>query len=121
MLAALPFKRLKLAKWFGLVLVGVIMVSMWLMLKASRAEQMALRARLEKALVTNQVSKTTIDALTKQSEAANRLLVERARAQSEKEAKLNDDIQHLRDRLNDEPCYQKPWPRDVTERLREPY
>ncbi|CDT98557.1 conserved exported hypothetical protein [Vibrio coralliirubri] len=121
MLAALSFKNIQWVKWLLIAAVGVAMTSMWLMLKASKAEQAALRARLDTALSVNQVSQATIETLTQESSAANQLLVDRARLHSSIEEQLNDDIETLRGQLADNACYQKPWPSPVTDRLRQPY
>lgn len=121
MIAAFPLKNIKWVKWLVIAAVGVAMVSMWLMLKASKSEQVALRARLDNALSTNQVSQATIETLTQENSDANQLLVDRTRLHSTIEGKLNEDIEMLRRQLADDECYQKPWPSDVANRLREPY
>ncbi|WP_143699682.1 hypothetical protein [Vibrio sp. ES.051] len=97
------------------------MTSMWLMLKASKAEQVALSARLDTALSTNQVNQVTIETLTEENHDSNQILVERARQHSMIGEQLNEDIETLRHQLADDECYQKPWPSDVTDRLRQPY
>ncbi len=121
MIAAFPLKSIKWVKWLVIAAVGVVMVSMWLMLKASKSEQAALRARLDNALSTNQVSQASIDTLTQENSDANQLLVKRARQHSTIEEQLNEDIEMLRGQLVGNECYQKPWPSDVANRLREPY
>ncbi|MEZ9564820.1 hypothetical protein AB4226_06580 [Vibrio artabrorum] len=121
MIAAFPFKSIKWIKWLVIAAVGVAMVSMWLMLKASKSEQAALRARLDNALSINQVSQATIETLTQENSDANQLLVDRAKLHSTIEEQLNEDIEMLRGELADDECYQKPWPSDVVNRLREPY
>lgn len=112
---------MKWGKWALLVGVFVAMVSMWLMLKASKAEQMALNGRLENALSANQVSQASINTLTDEKNQVNQLLVDRARKYNKVEGKLNADIKTLRTELAGYECYQQPWPSDVIDRLREPY
>ncbi|TKG42319.1 hypothetical protein FC066_19835 [Vibrio tasmaniensis] len=121
MIAALPFKSIKWGKWLLIVVVGIAMGAMWLMLKVSQSELAALKTRLESALSTNQISQATIETLTQENSEANHLLVERARLHSTREGKLNEDIETLRRQLVDEECYQRSWPSDVVDRLREPY
>lgn len=121
MIAAFPFKSIKWVKWLVVAVVGVAMMSMWLMLKANKSEQAALRARLDNALSTNQVNQATIETLTQENSDANQLLVKRAQQHSTIEEQLNEDIETLRGQLAGNECYQKPWPSDVANRLREPY
>lgn len=113
--------RMKWGKWALVIGVIVAMVSMWLMLKASKAEQLALSARLKNALSANQVSQATIDTLSDENSQINLLLVERTRKHNKVEGKLNADIKTLRTELANYECYQQPWPSDVIDRLREPY
>lgn len=116
MLAA--WKWIKVA---GLALLLAAIVMMRLALQASEAKENELSAKLEKASADNAINLATIYALQDETSNINTLLVERKQAHDQAEGKLHADIAALKTALANDECYQRPWPSDVTERLREQY
>lgn len=108
----------KSIKWLLVVAVFVAMTSMWLLLKASKAEQAALRARLDAAKAANQTSELTINTLQHDQEYLNELLVSRAQKQQQDKRQLDEQISELESQLENVECR---IPDSVTQRLQQPY
>ena len=111
----------KWIKTIGLALLLITIAMMWLALQASEAKENELSAKLGKASADNAVNLVTINTLQDENSNINTLLVERKKAQNQAEGKLHADITTLQKALANDECYQRPWPSDVAERLREPY
>lgn len=94
------------------------MMSMWLMLKASKAEQVALRARLEAVKQANQISQLTIQTLQSDQVHMNQLLVQRVQTEQQTQRQLNEQVAELTQKMANIECH---VPSDVTDSLREPY
>lgn len=105
-------------KWLLAAAVVIAMASMWLILKASKAEQAALRARLDAAKQANQTSQATIETLKHDQQYLNQLLVSRAQKNQQDRRQLNEQIDQLEQQMANVEC---DIPAAVTERLREPY
>ena len=108
----------KWIKWLLVAVVLVAMTSMWLLLKASKAEQAALTARLDAAKAANQTSELTINTLRHDQQFMNDLLVSRARKQQQDKRQLHEQISELESELENVECH---IPIGVTERLQQPY
>lgn len=107
----------KWIKWGAVLIVGILI----LCLKSSLAENETLATKLDSATNANIANQQVIYDLTTENADMNQLLVNRAREQSNATAKLDNDIEALRSQLANKQCYDEPWPRDVTSKLREPY
>ncbi len=111
-------------KWVKVAVLALLLISlaaMWQTLQTREANINELSARLEKSSADNATNLATIDSLHDENSDINTLLVERKKAQDKAEGKLHADIAALKAALANDDCYQRPWPPDVTERLREPY
>lgn len=118
MTGVLLLKRLNWIKWLSIAVVGVVMVSMWLMLKASKAEQVALHARLENAKQANTTSQLTIATLRTDQAQMNQLFVSRAQAEQQTKRQLDEQMETFKKKMANIQCH---IPDDVTDSLREPY
>ena len=115
---------LGVSKWIKVIAIALLFALLaggWMTLQASQSQVEALSAKLEKAKSDSQINLATINALQDENSNINTLLVKRKQQQNQAEGKLHADITQLKAALADEECYLRPWPSDVTERLREPY
>lgn len=108
----------KWIKWLSVAVGLVAMVSMWLLLKASKAEQAALRARFDALKAVNQTSELTINTLRHDQEYMNTLLVSRTQKQQQDKRQLDEQISELESQLENMECH---IPDSVTQRLQQPY
>ena len=118
MTGALLLKGLNWIKWLSIATAGVVIVSMWLMLKVGKAEQVALHARLENAQHANTTSQLTIATLRTDQAQMNQLFVSRAQAEQQTKRQLDEQMEAFKKKMANIQCY---IPDDVTDSLREPY
>jgi hypothetical protein len=112
------------SKWIKVIAIALLFALFaggWVTLQASQAHVETLSAKLEKATSDSQINLATINALQDENSNINTLLVKRKQQQDQAEGKLHADITQLKAVLADDKCYLRPWPSDVTQRLREPY
>ncbi|BDM64555.1 hypothetical protein NFHSH190041_20070 [Shewanella sp. NFH-SH190041] len=111
----------------SLIKIGVLtalilaVVALWLRLDAEQLRSQGLQEKLQIAADANTAASAVIDGLKADNADVNKLLVERQQRYSKQEARLHGDINALRSKLESVDCYSKPWPRTVSERLRESY
>ena len=106
------------AKWLvgaGLVVAVVIM---WLVLKASNAENTNLSQQLKAEQEANAVNQLTISSLKHDQTYMNDLLVQRKRAEQQGKRKLHEQMEQLEKQMANTECH---IPADVTNSLRQPY
>ncbi|PMJ92861.1 hypothetical protein [Vibrio sp. 10N.261.55.A7] len=109
---------IKWIKWGSLALVLLALAVLWMKLETSDAKRETAEHKLASALTANLVSQTTIETLTTDNEAMNRLLVNRERQSQQAKKVLQDEIEQLQQQMENIEC---DIPIDVTERLRQPY
>ncbi|EKO3688211.1 hypothetical protein P0F07_003045 [Vibrio metschnikovii] len=97
---------------------GVILVSMWIQLKAQRAEIIMLSERAAIARANFHVQRTINQQISDDRERMSQLLTERAQRNAQEKESLRNEITQLRDEMAGSRCVVPPT---VTERLREPY
>ena len=108
----------KWIKWIGLGLLIITVVVTGFALKASNADKTRLNEKLNQAKEDNQSNLKTIATLSQDNAEANQILVDRQRQHQLERGRLNADMEQFRKAMEGVECV---VPRDITERLREPY
>ncbi|HGS4466442.1 TPA: hypothetical protein ACMDOB_003099 [Vibrio metschnikovii] len=93
-------------------------MSMWIQLKAQRAEIIMLSERAAIARANFHVQRTINQQISDDRERMSQLLTERAQRNAQEKESLRNEITQLRDEMAGSRCVVPPT---VTERLREPY
>lgn len=93
-------------------------MSMWIQLKAQRAEIVMLSERAATARVNYHMQRTINQSISDDREHMSQLLTQRAQRNAQEKESLRNEITQLERKMADSRCI---IPVDVTERLREPY
>ena len=93
-------------------------MSMWIQLKAQRAEIVMLSERAATARANYHMQRTINQQISDDREHMSQLLTQRAQRNAQEKESLRNEITQLEQKMADSRCI---IPADATERLREPY
>lgn len=106
----------------GVVLIPLLMAFfLALQLKTVATERAMLAEKLKQVSSLNADNEAEIKQLITQNANLEQLFKQKQQRQQQVEGQLRDNISSLRQALAQDECYQRPWPRNVVERLQQHY
>ncbi|WP_419237924.1 hypothetical protein ACN08P_11200 [Photobacterium leiognathi subsp. mandapamensis] len=106
----------------GLLILPLVLAVYLALQTKNLAADNAEMAEQNKQLKAQRVAQEAeLNQLTERNANLEQLFKQKQQRQQQVEVQLREDISSLRQALAQDECYHRPWPRNVVERLQQPY